>query len=222
MRKLAIHFSLLCMFLVSAAKGQELRPTYSEHQDLSYYLQPDGMKTAIQTPADWAKRREHVLAAMQVVMGPLPKPDKPVPLGMKVLEEQTFDGYTRQLISYHTDSAEREVRAFLFIPKSDGKRLPAMLCLHQTTGIGKGEPAGLGGNPNLHYALHLAQRGYVTLAPDYPSFGDYKYEFLKEYGYISGSMKAIADNMRSVDLLQSLAVVDRERIGVIGHSLGGA
>lgn len=221
MRNIVFVLSLIGLLIVEAAMGQELKPAYSEHQDLSYYLQLDGTKTAIQTPADWAKRREHVLAAMQVVMGPLPKPDKPVPLGMKVLEEQTFDGYVRKLISYHTDSAERDVRAFLFLPKTDRKKLPAMLCLHQTTGISKGEPAGLGGNPNLHYALHLAQRGYVTLAPDYPSFGDYKYDFPKEHGYISGSMKAIADNMRSVDLLQSLEAVDGERIGVIGHSLGG-
>jgi dienelactone hydrolase len=34
-------------------------------------------------------------------------------------------------------------------------------------------------------------------------------------------MKAIWDNMRAIDLLQSLAEVDGERIGCIGHSLGG-
>jgi dienelactone hydrolase len=34
-------------------------------------------------------------------------------------------------------------------------------------------------------------------------------------------MKAIWDNMRAVDLLQSLPEVDPGRIGVIGHSLGG-
>src|ERR1700694_857399 len=34
-------------------------------------------------------------------------------------------------------------------------------------------------------------------------------------------MKAIWDNIRAVDLLQSLAEVDPERIGCIGHSLGG-
>jgi hypothetical protein len=31
--------------------------------------------------------------------------------------------------------------------------------------IGKGEPVGLGGKPNLRYAVHLAERGYVTLRP---------------------------------------------------------
>ncbi|HET6426090.1 MAG TPA: prolyl oligopeptidase family serine peptidase, partial [Planctomycetaceae bacterium] len=35
------------------------------------------------------------------------------------------------------------------------------------------------------------------------------------------SMKAAWDNIRAVDLLSSLEEVDAERIGVIGHSLGG-
>ena len=41
------------------------------------------------------------------------------------------------------------------------------------------------------------------------------------YGYNSGSMKAIYDNIRAVDLLVSLKEVDADRIGCIGHSLGG-
>ena len=41
-----------------------------------------------------------------------------------------------------------------------------MLCLHQTTGIGKAEPAGIGGLKNLHYALELAERGYVSEESD--------------------------------------------------------
>jgi dienelactone hydrolase len=114
------------------------------------------------------------------------------------------------------------VKAYLFVPMETAKgKRPGILCLHQTVGIGKQEPAGLGGNPNLHYALHLAQRGYVTLAPDYPSFGEYQYDFGPKHGYISGSMKAIWDNMRSIDLLEGQSQVDPKRIGCIGHSLGG-
>ncbi|RPI80927.1 MAG: alpha/beta fold hydrolase, partial [Planctomycetaceae bacterium] len=124
-------------------------------------------------------------------------------------------------ISYHTEVDDR-VSAYLFLPaRKLGERLPAVLCLHQTIKIGKEEPAGLGGSPNLHYALHLAQRGYVTLAPDYPSFGEHPYDFAAARHFQSGTMKAIWDNMRAIDLLQSLPEVDGERIGCIGHSLGG-
>jgi len=95
-----------------------------------------------------------------------------------------------------------------------------MLCLHQTTRIGKDEPVGLGGKPNLAYARELAERGYVTIAPDYPNFGEYKVDPYT-LDYASASMKAIWNNMRAVDLLVSLPEVDANRIGVIGHSLGG-
>jgi dienelactone hydrolase len=112
------------------------------------------------------------------------------------------------------------VPAYLLIPKDRKGKLPAVLCLHQTVAIGKAEPAGLGARESLRYAVHLAERGYVTLAPDYPNFGEYKLDPYK-HGYASGSMKAVWNNMRAVDLLQSLPEVDAERIGCIGHSLGG-
>jgi hypothetical protein len=40
-------------------------------------------------------------------------------------------------------------------------------------------------------------------------------------GYASATMKGIWNNLRAVDLLLDLEDVDPERIGVIGHSLGG-
>src|SRR6185295_14380807 len=97
------------------------------------------------------------------------------------------------------------------------KRTAAMLCLHQTTKIGKGEPAGLGGLKTLHYAHELANLGFVCLVPDYPSFGDYSYDF-KTAGshFASGSMKAVWNNLRAVDLLESLPEVDHDHIGCIG------
>jgi dienelactone hydrolase len=112
------------------------------------------------------------------------------------------------------------VPAYLLVPHQAGSALPAMLCLHQTTAIGKAEPAGMGPKVNLHYAKELAERGYVTLAPDYPNFGDYRIDVYAR-GYASASMKGIVNHKRAVDLLESLPYVKPQRIGVIGHSLGG-
>lgn len=195
--------------------------TYPEHSDLSYFLDTNGYPRPILTVEDWKIRRSHILHHMQTVMGPLPDRTIRVPLDVQTLEEIKVGETSRLKIEYQTE-ANTKVRAYLFMPPqaSQSKR-PAMLCLHQTTGIGKQEPAGLGGLPNLHYALHLAQRGYVTLAPDYPSFGEYEYDFAPTRGYISGTMKAIWDNMRAVDLLEGWSHVDPKRIGCIGHSLGG-
>lgn len=203
-----------------AAQAEDKIPSYPDHQDLLYYLDKDGRKQPVKTVADWEIRKKHILANMQRVMGPLPGKEKWVPLEVKQLEEIKVGQLLRRKISYQTEPASR-VSAYLFLPLNAKKKSPAILCLQQTIKIGKEEPAGLGGSPNLQYALHLAERGYVTLAPDYPSFGEYQWDFDPKHGYQSGSMKAVWDNIRAVDLLQSLAEVDQERIGCIGHSLGG-
>jgi dienelactone hydrolase len=108
------------------------------------------------------------------------------------------------------------------MPKGLQRLAPAVLCLHPTSPLGKAQVCGLGGKPSRFYAHELAERGFVCLAPDYPSFGDYKYDFNAESDlYVSGTMKAIWNNIRSIDLLESLPEVDRDRIGCVGHSLGG-
>ncbi|MFO1091839.1 MAG: alpha/beta fold hydrolase [Planctomycetaceae bacterium] len=213
----------ILMSLIGAFAAAAEPPKYTEHQDLSYYLDDQGQRQPIKSVVDWEKRRAQVVAHMESVMGPLPKPVTPIPLEVERQETVTLDGgIVRTHITYHTDRPNQRLAAYLFVPlHAAGEKLPAMLCLQQTTQVGKDEPAGISGKPNLHYALHLAQRGYVTLAPDYPSFGESgDYDFEADT-YISGSMKAIYDNIRTVDLLQSLPEVDGERIGVIGHSLGG-
>jgi len=95
-------------------------------------------------------------------------------------KEEVLPKVIRKKLSFAVAAGER-VPAYLLLPREpkDGK-LPAVLCLHQTNGaLGGKSPAGLGGNPNLFYGLHLAELGYVTLAPDYPSFGEYPYDFKK-------------------------------------------
>ena len=93
-----------------------------------------------------------------------------------------------------------------------------MLCLHGTSGP-RGRTAGLG--PDYpRYTLELAERGYVTIAPDYVLLGENQTD-PAALGYVSGTMKGIWNHMRAVDLLASLPEVDGERIGCIGVSLGG-
>jgi dienelactone hydrolase len=214
--KCTFLLAALCAWPSSLAANP---PAYHEHQDLSYVLDEDGTRRPIRNADDWQERREQILLGMQEVMGPLPRPERPVPLDVQVGEEHEAGGLIRRKLSYHTDRTDQRVTAWLLMPR-EAKRLPAVLCLHQTANEGKDHPIGLAGRPSLHYALELAKRGYVTLSPDYPSFGEYEYDFDAD-DYESGSMKAIYDNMRAIDVLQSLPEVDPERIGCIGHSLGG-
>ena len=151
-------------------------------------------------------------------MGKLPDRSKLGPLDVQITDKLEGPGFTRLTLSFAADQHDR-VPCYLFLPAGQHKPAPGILALHQTTPTGKGQPAGLADSENLHYGVELARRGYVVLAPDYPSFGDYKYDFNAD-AYTSGSMKGIFNHMRAIDLLQSRPEVD-PAIGAIGHSLGG-
>lgn len=206
--------------LFSAAA--EPAPFYENKTDLLRYKDAQNQEHPITSPAEWEKRRAHILANMELVMGPMPADSNRVPLDTQILEESDQPQYVRKKISFATESWDR-VPAYLLIPKGLKDRAPAMLCLHPTSNFGKGQVVGLGDNENRNYASELAERGYVVLAPDYAGFGDYveTRKALYEHGYVSCTMKSIWNHMRAVDLLQSLPEVDPDRIGCIGHSLGG-
>ncbi len=178
--------------------------------------------TESQNLAAWEQHRNQVKANMQQVMGALPPATQKVPPDLEVLEETDFPTYTRKRITVAVEDWDR-LPAFLLIPRKLDAPAPAMLCLHPTNDGGKNMVVGLGDKPNRNYAEELAQRGYVTLAPDYPGFGEYKEtrKALYERGYASCTLKGIWNHMRCVDLLQSMPEVDPDRIGCIGHSLGG-
>ena len=194
-------------------------PSYPDHSNLLVVRDASGKESPVASASDWDVRRAHILAHLQEVMGPLPGGERRVPLDVRSVE--TFDEPThvRHKITYASEPGDR-VPAWLLVPKEGRGKRPAALCLHQTTLIGKDEPAGLGGLPDLHYAKELVERGYVTLVPDYPGFGEYKIDPYA-LGYASASMKAIWNHLRAVDLLCARPDVDADRIGVIGHSLGG-
>jgi pimeloyl-ACP methyl ester carboxylesterase len=208
------------LFLFSPnLEAQDSKPPFYADKSNLLILIEGNRQRPIKTEADWQKRRDHILTNMQLVMGPLPDESRKPPLEVEELEKTELTECIRKRITFAVEPGDR-VPAYLLIPKDLKDKAPAMLCLHQTTAIGKGEPAGIGGTKNLKYAVELAERGYVALAPDYPNFGDYKYDPYA-HGYQSATMKGIWNHMRAVDLLQSLSEVDKDRIGCIGHSLGG-
>ena len=196
-------------------------PAYEDHRRLLTYRDGTEQIVPVQSPWDWGRRRQHILWNMQQVMGPLPESQRRVPVDVRVIDRTDTPHYTRLKITYASEPGDR-VPAFLLIPKNLSSRAPAMLCLHPTSPLGKSQICGLGGKPSRFYAHELAERGYVCLAPDYPSFGDYDYDFQRDGSrYVSGTMKGIWNHIRAIDLLESLPEVAADRIGCIGHSLGG-
>lgn len=222
---LQIRFATLAFLLGAASAAYAAEPNIRPRlprDNLLVFHGEKGEVLPVRSVADWAQRRREIVAGMTAVMGQLPGPEKRCPLDVQVEEEVDCGRYVRRLISYASEPGSR-VPAYLLVPKTagDGERLPAVLCLHPTNDtVGHGVVVGLGGKENRQYASELAERGYVTLAPSYPVLVNYQPD-LKQLGWQSGTLKAVWDNMRGLDLLDSLDYVRPGRYGVVGHSLGG-
>lgn len=209
---------LPALFVAAQLHAAERLP----RNELLKYHKADGAIATATTPAEWELRRAEIVKGMETVMGPLPFKDKRCPLDVQVQEETDCGSYKRLLLSYATEPGSR-VPAYLCIPTSATAEhpAPAVLCLHPTDNInGHKVVVGLGGKEHRQYAAELAERGYVTLAPSYVQLAQYQPDW-KALGYQSGTAKAIWDNMRGLDYLDSLPYVKKGAYGAIGHSLGG-
>lgn len=155
-------------------------------------------------------------------------------LNLNVFEEVDCGAFVRQKIGYSSEVGET-ISAFLCIPKNVNASLPAIYCFHQHAGnwlLGKSEVVGLAGSPDQVYAKELAERGYVTLAPDAICFEEradaadpVRYHAHQLHTRLMRGQtllgKVLFDISAGIDLLQSLPEVDATRIGFIGHSYGG-
>jgi len=166
-------------------------------------------------------------------------PEK-VELNIKEIETVDKSTYIQKLIEYNVEKKER-VKSYLLIPKNI-KKAPGILAIHQHHGnwdVGKSEVVGLTSDTMYSYGVDLVKRGYVVIAPDIICFEDRKgkdkfnidrdskamYERFKFCDYLvhgtTLQTKTLHDLSVAVDVLCELEYVDKNRIGVIGHSLGG-
>ena len=155
-------------------------------------------------------------------------------LNFKVIEEVDCGAFVRKKVSYSAEAGET-IPAFLCVPKVTRFPIPAIYCFHQHAGnwlLGKSEVVGLAGSPDQAYAKELAERGYVTLAPDAICFEEradktaptlYHAHQLHRRLMQGQTLlrKVLFDISAGIDLLQSIPEVDSTKIGFIGHSYGG-
>jgi dienelactone hydrolase len=209
-------YSLLLLALLA-------NPERLPRDNLLLYRGDDGKTAPVKTIADWEKRRAEVIRGMEQVMGKLPGESKRCPLDPKVEDEVDCGSYIRRFVTYQSEPGSR-VPAYLCVPKKLLKgdaKAPAVLCLHPTDNtVGHGVVVGLGGKENRQYAAELTERGYVTLAPNYPLLAKYQPD-VKKLGWESGTLKAVWDNIRGLDYLETLPFVEGKSFATIGHSLGG-
>ena len=157
------------------------------------------------------------------------------------LERVNADGYTRLRISFTSEEGD-EIPAYLLQPDGDGP-FAAVLVHHQHASqrhFGKSEVCGLVGNPLQAFGPALARQGIVVLAPDSICFEDRRKnrtgtepdeeadiaQHFNEmcYRLLRGDTlmrKVLSDSAQGISFLCSHPSVNRERVGILGHSYGG-
>ena len=189
---------------------------------LLFYADANGLRKPITTAAHRTLKREQSLNAMQKAMGNLPGRPRRTSLAdfnIRTTRTRKRGRYTQKHIHY--DVAEGEVvHAFLYEPLglTPTQRRPGIIAHHPTAKYGKQTFEGW---PNSNFVTELAMQGFVVIVPDYPTIGEARDCDLSADRYDSGPIRGVFNHMSSVDLLQLLPTVDPDRIGAIGHSLGG-
>ncbi len=153
---------------------------------------------------------------------PTPTPHPLAHMTIEGLRAQDFSGgtievrwtytttatYTRYYIAYPSD--DLTITGVMHLPKGEGP-FPVVILNH-----GYIAPERYwSGADTWNAADYLAQRGYLTLAPDYRGWGgsDKSDDFLR--------IGLTIDVLNLVGSLPSLPQADPERVGMWGHSLGG-
>jgi acetyl esterase/lipase len=228
-RIFATIVSLLCLTAAASAEPPSDAPPVRKRSNPPVIQSSwDDLLEGVKTPEDWRRHRKVLKQRYLDLIRDDQKPAKP-PLDLKRHESTVVEGlYTRWLVSYNVEADER-AHAYVGIPlKLEGKA-PAVVALHGTYKAGKDQAAGLADNPDKAYLDHLCRRGYVVIAPDHfvaghrePPEGPYETSrFYKKHPEWTAVGKFTHEHSIAIDVLQSLAEVDPERIGTMGHSLGG-
>lgn len=224
-----IMFAMAPLILAAGSVAQEnIRPRSDPPEIVSSW---DDLTQGITSKEDWEAHRKILHQRFLDLIRDDHKPDKPA-LELVVHESVDVGGkYTRQLISYAVEAGER-AHAYLAIPHRPmgvPDKLPAIVVMHGTFPKGIEQAAGLVDDATKAHLHHLAVQGYVAIAPEHfvsgrriPPEGAYDTtRFHQKHPEWTAVGKFTYEHSIAIDVLETLDVVDRERIGAMGHSLGG-
>jgi pimeloyl-ACP methyl ester carboxylesterase len=165
------------------------------------YELPFTARTRAEALAWQAKARQRLV---ELVSARTPRwPTNDGPLDFQIASTEPRAGYTFHRASFQGNDGQR-YSCWWTVPKGPGP-FPAVLCLH-----GHGGSAEVLWDSQREYgafAERLARGGYATLTPSFPH---------RPY-----AAETLWDLIRCVDILAARPEVDRERIGVMGLSMGG-
>jgi hypothetical protein len=206
------RFLILVGVVLTAAAADAQFRTLNDHFSVPEYG----------SPAEWQRRaahlREHILASAGLV----PTPEK-TPLNAHVFDERRHDAYSVFKV-YFESLPGFFVTGNLYKPAGAGP-FPAILSPHGHWTYGRLENTALASVPGR--AINLAEQGFVVFAYDMIGYNDSQ-QLAHDFGGKRESLWGLSlaglqlwNSIRTVDFLQSLAYVDRDRIGATGASGGG-
>lgn len=183
-------------------------------------------------PEEWPDLRNRIETRLDVIQGRGPAHDDLGPVRFDEIGRGSIGELTTVRYRYHVVD-DLWTEAVLVIPADlgPGEKRSAVVTIHGTNGAagsaGMLNPEGRGAR--RAYAVELARRGYVTLAPDLFGFGathdpsgERTRRFYETYPEWHVNSLQVLSNQRALDLLDRLPMVAAGRYASIGNSLGGA
>ena len=186
-------------------------------------LVDEGGQPITSAPA-WMKRRDTVRAEWQAFLGEFP--EERAPLKAEVLATETLAEFTRQHVKYQVEEGVF-TDAYVLVPRNATGKLPGVVVFHQTVKTQAQQAAGLDASvPELMHGVQLVKRGYVVVCPrcfifdEGAGYAEQVKRLQERHPTWTGMARMTWDGIRAADYLESLSLVDHERIGCLGHSLG--
>ncbi len=187
---------------------------------------PEGGRIA--TTAQWEARRAQLLEKWRGILGKM-SCEAPVP---QVRFEREFreNGYTGKL-GYLQVEPDYWEKIYLMLPDRPLRHpTPVVILPYYDVDTPAGQ--NLGGRNFMplsvrSFAYLMVQQGYIACAVRWwgesyaTGYGESVAELRHRHPQVSGLGKWVWDSQRLVDWLCTLPEVDRAKIGIIGHSLGG-
>ncbi len=209
-RALAVFCALIAV--PGRVPGDDAKPSGDRQQACKmladYFEQMSVAKPlVVRQGAEWEARRRELRQRVLEVTGLSPLPER-VPLDVRQSGPLDHPWCTVRRVYYRLWPGVVS-SGLLFMPKQLPERpAPAMLCPHGHWGTGNAHPE------VQKRCLNFARLGYVTFSSTQNHYEDLAIG-------VSHQTLMIWNNIRALDYLESLAEVDKARIGVAGESGGG-
>ena len=191
---------------------------------------------------EWAKWREELRRKLVELLGGFP--EEKTPLSPETLEQKEYPLWIREKVIYQS-TPYSTVLAWILIPKRGRPPFPAVIAIHghgygkdsivgiKEDGTERSQPEGY----QKDFALELAKRGFLVVAPEQACFGERREKEDSGKGpganschlgtvwaFMMGKTMVgirVWDIMRTIDYLETRPDVDPGRIGCMGISGGG-